>query len=259
MSNLVKWFGPTNAMVMAPNSPKLQLTDRSRETVIYVGKQSYLATQLVPRGAYGGGMYAGFVCNQCTLDTSRGDVGMLTIDWEAGGASATQPLPEGGFSLKPQELYPKIERANCFQYPTPITFKTLNICHCALEMATNSGGTPIVSDTFLTDNITDSTQLAMAQNLVAKWLKGEETFYLAGWRYTYEVFSYTAPTINRGGVPGTPGGPLASHLPSGVSWLRLADDLDPSGVAGSAYKLTVTWLGGPIYGGVGYWDSDVYV
>jgi hypothetical protein len=126
-------------------------------------------------------------------------------------------------------------------------------------MATNSGGTPIVSDTFLTDNITDSTQLAMAQNLVAKWLKGEETFYLAGWRYTYEVFSYTAPTINRGGVPGTPGGPLASHLPSGVSWLRLADDLDPSGVAGSAYKLTVTWLGGPIYGGVGYWDSDVYV
>jgi hypothetical protein len=41
--------------------------------------------------------------------------------------------------------------------------------------------------------------------------------------------------------------------------LRLADDEDPSGCPGSMYKLTVTWLGAPVYNGIGYWDSDVYV
>ena len=254
--SLVKWFGPTNSLVMAPNSPKLSMTDRVRETVIYMGQQSYLAGNVIARGTFGSGMYAGFVCNQCVLDTSRGDVGTLTIDWEAGGASATQPLPSGSYSLKPQELYPKIERAACFQ---GITAATINAADNYIHSALNSSGSQIVSSSSLSTWVTDPTQLTLANNLVSKWLKGEETFYLAGWRYTYEVFSYTAPTINRGGVPGSPGGPLYSSLPSGVSWLRLADDLEPAGTPGSMYKLTVTWLGGPIYGGVGYWDTDVYV
>lgn len=272
MSSLVKWFGPTNALVMAPNSPKLSLTDRIKQTVVYVGQQSYLATQIVPRGAFGSGMYSGFVCNSCTLDTSRGDVGTLTIEWEAGGSAATQPLPVGSFSLKPQEIYPKLERAECFQWPIQIDPMTVNICHCANEMGLNNGGSVMGGTTLLTQKIvaggpdgtnyynatTAAEQLLLAQKLLAKWAAGEETFYLVAWRYTYETFSYTAPTVSKGGVPGTPGGPLAAYLPPNVSWLRLADDCDPAGVAGSMYKLTTTWLGGPIWGGIGYWDTDIY-
>jgi len=254
--SLLAWRGPTNALILAPNSPKFQYTDRVRITDIYMGPQWLCVANMLARGTFGTGFRSGWVVNQCTTDTQRGTIGTLTIEWEAGGAYATQPLPIGNFSLKPQELYPKIERAACF---SGITFKTLNIAHNAIDLATNSTGVPLVTDTFLTDNISDPTQLSLAQNLVAKWQKGEETFYLAGWRYTYEVYSYTAPTVNRGGVPGTPGGPLSAVLPTGVSWLRLADDLDPAGVAGSMYKLNVCWLGGPVYSGTGYWDSDVYV
>lgn len=256
MSTLLQWRGPTNALVMAGNSPKLGYTDRVRATDIYMGRQSVCAANMLARGTFGSGFRAGWVVNQCTVDTQRGDIGTLTIEWEAGGASATQPLPIGNFSLKPQELYPKLERASIF---AGMTLSTLNICKNAIDSATDSTGKPIGGDQYLTNNITDPTQLALAQNLCAKWVKGEETYYLAGWRYTYEVYSYTAPTVNRGGIPGTPGGPLAGNLPANVSWLRLADDLDPAGVPGSMYKLNITWLGGPIYNGTGYWDTDIYV
>lgn len=254
--SLLVWKGPTNGLVMTPDSPKFVYTDRVRVTDIYMGPQSLCAANMLPRGTFGSGFRGGWVVNQCTMDTMRGTIGKLTFEWEAGGGGATQPLPVGSFSLKPQELYPKIERAACF---AGITYATVNAAYLALNSATNSGGTQIATSTALAGWVTDPTQLTLANNLVAKLLMGEDTFYLAGWRYTYEVYSYSPPYISRGGVPGTPGGPLAGALPSGVSWLRLADDCDPAGVAGSMYKLTVTWLGGPVYGGVGYWDSDVYV
>lgn len=254
--SLVVWKGPTNGLVMSPDSPKLVYGDRVRATDIYMAPQSVCAANMLPRGTFGSGFRAGWVVNQCTVDTMRGMIGRLTIEWEAGGSGASQPLPVGSFSLKPQELYPKIERASCFN---GITAATLNAVYCSISSATNASGSQIATSSFLATNVTDPTQLALAENLQSKLMAGEETFYLAGWRYTYEVYSYTAPTISRGGVPGTPGGPMAGDLPSNVAWLRLADDLDPAGVNGSMYKLTVSWLGGPIWGGTGYWDSDVYV
>lgn len=270
MSSLVKWFGPVNSMVQAPNSPKLSMTDRTRVTVVYMGKQTVCAANMLSRGTFGTGAFAGYVVNQCSCENARGDIGTLTIDWEAGGSSATQPLPIGSFSCKPQELYPKIERAIYFFGLNP---DMLNAVKNALDGACDTSGNRIPSQSILnkaagltqssagvwsTPTTDQQNQLTLANKLLTKWKSGEETFYLAGWRYTYEVYSYTAPTINRGGLPGTPGGPLAAELPANVSWLRLADDLDPAGVPGSAYKLTVTWLGGPIYNGTGYWDTDIY-
>jgi hypothetical protein len=263
--SLKVWKGPTNGLVTASDSPMFEYGDRVRATDKYKGLQSLCALNMVPRGAFGTGFRSGWVCNQSQCTNERGGIGTLTIQWEAGGAGAIQPLPVGGFSLKPQELYPKIERAGCF---AGITGTTCNIVYNALYSATTSSGSILGGEASLTTNIADgvngytsgtaATQLALAQLLLAKLLRGEETFYLAGWRYTYEQFTYTAPTINRGGQPGTPGGPLAAVLPAGVSWLRLADDLDPAGVNGSMFKLNVTWLGGPVVDDVGFWDSDVY-
>jgi hypothetical protein len=211
------------------------------------------------------GFRSGWVVNQCTVDTARGNIGTLTIEWEAGGTSATQPLSAGGFSLTPQELYPKIERAACFAGMYPLT---LNLCNNARQLATDIGGNPIAGGNLLTNQIKAgqniytsadaATQLALAQLLLSKWTKGEESFYMTGWRYSYEEYSYTPAAINRGGIPGMPGGPLAASLPSDVVWLRLADHEDPAGVKGSMYKLTITWLGGPQYAGVGWWDPDIY-
>src|ERR1700722_670419 len=101
MSNLI-WKGPTNALVMQPNSPSLTYGERVRAKDTYKGLQSLCAESMVARGTFGTGFRSGWVCIQSTVDTSRGDVGTLTIEWEAGGSEADQPLPTGDFSLEPQ-------------------------------------------------------------------------------------------------------------------------------------------------------------
>jgi len=245
----VIWTGPTNALVLQPNSPRLTYGDRVKAVDIYKGLQSLCATSMIPRGTFGTGFRAGWVCTQCEAVADRGHIGTLTIEWEAGGTGADQPLPAGEFRLEPQELYPKIERNPYF---ANITYPTVNICRNAIDAAT-ANGTGLVGPNFLTNNITDPTQLALAQKLVAKWQNGEDTYYLAGWRYSFATYSYTEPTLNPGGELVTnPGGPVT--LPAGVAWLRLADHIEPAGVNGSMYKLTQNYLGGPN----GYWDSDLY-
>lgn len=255
---LLIWKGPTNALVYAPDSGGWVGTDRIRATDIYYGSYSYCESNLLSRGTFGSGGRAGWVVNQCTLSRQRGQIGKLVIEWEAGGSYATNPLPVGTPTLKPQELYPKIERNSYFQGTsgvsgaptTPIAYTTIQLAYNALYAATQTGSAGANTQGLaLTGD-----QLLHYNKLLAKLLRGEETYYLAGWRYTYEVYSYTVPTVFRGAAVQTPGGPLASALPSGVSWLRLADDLDPAGVAGSMWKLTLTYLGGPN----GHWDTDIY-
>jgi len=248
----VIWKGPTNALVMQPNSPALTYGDRVKAVDVYKGPQPLCAASMIPRGTFGTGFRTGWVCTQSAVATERGGIGTLTIEWEAGGSAATQPLPAGSFSLDPQELYPKIERAGVF---ADLKFDTINIVYRGLY----GGQTPNnITTASLVTLIADPEQLSLAQLLLAKLQKGEETFYLASWRYSYEVFSYLEPAINNGGeITANPGGPVA-NLPGGVSWLRLADKIEPAGVNGSMYKLTLNFLGGPALGGVGYWDPDIY-
>ena len=265
------WKGPTNGLVMQPNSPSLTYGDRVKAVDIYKGPQNLCAANMVPRGTFGTGFRAGWVCTQSAVTTDRVLIGTLTIEWEAGGAGATQPLPSGSFSMDPQEQYPKIERAAVFNGIKP---ETLNVCYNALNGSNTDGNPAITLDNLPTLPIfgghgsgntptptTDQTQqLALARKLLAKLVAGEETFYLAGWRYTFEIFSYTEPVLDQGGfaLTGNPPGPI-SDFPSGVSWLRLADKVDPAGVNGSMYKTTCTYLGTPVFNGIGVWDPDIYL
>ena len=258
----VHWKGPTNALVMQPNSPTLTYGDRVQAVDVYKGPQNMCAASMIPRGAFGTGFRSGWVCTKSSVTVERGLIGTLTIEWEAGGTYATQPLPTGSFSLDPQELYPKIERAKMFQ---GIGFDTLNICYNAI-LGGNSNGHPKITPANLSSRFPNpnndpaiSQQLSLAQKLLAKLQLGEDTFYLASWRYTYEVYSYTEPTPNQGGfvVMGSPAGP-APQLPGNVSWLRLADKIEPAGVNGSMYKTVLTFLGGPYLNGMGWWDTDIY-
>ncbi len=257
--SLVKWIGPTNALVLSPKSPKFVNSDRVRATDIYMGLQSLCAASMLPRGTFGSGMRAGWVVNQCTVETDRGNVGTLTIEWEAGGAAAIQPLPIGDFSCQPQELYPKVERNGYFSALLPDNIKLATTAAYAITMVDLTTTAASLDQAVVRLNsIADPVQLALAQSLYQKLLRGEETFYLAGWRYSFELFSYNAPLASNGGFTGTPGGPLAGSLPGNVSWLRLADHIMPAGVNGSMFKNTITWLGGPVNDGVGYWDPDLY-
>jgi len=252
------WIGPTTALIRSPDSGGCVASDRIRATDIYMGTYAVCAANQLARGTFGSGGRLGWVVNQSTLTNSRGGIGKLIIEWEAGGSYATNPLPVGAPSLKPQELYPKIERNSYFAGTsgvggaptTPIAYGTIQLAYNALYNATQTGSAAAsTTGAGLTGD-----QLLHFNKLLAKLMNGEETYYLAGWRYTYEIFSYTMPTVFRGAFVGTPGGPLSSGLPAGISWLRLADDMDPAGVAGSMWKTTVTWLGGPN----GHWDPDIY-
>ena len=252
------WRGPTNALVLAPESGGVSLTDRIRSTDVYMGTYALCASNLLARGTFGSGGRAGWVVNQCSLQSLRAGIGKLTIEWEAGGTSATNPLPVGNCSLKSQELYPKVERNAYFQGTsgitgaptTPIDYKTIQLAYNALYAATQNGS---ASAKGAGDKLTGD-QLKHFNKLFSKLMAGEETYYLAGWRYTYDTYSYTLPSAFRGAVVQTPSGPLSSVLPSGVDWLRLADDVDPAGVAGSMWKRTWNYLGGPN----GHWDVELY-
>jgi hypothetical protein len=254
--SLIVWKGPTNALVYQPNSPRLVYGDRVKAVDIYKGQQSLCAESMLARGTFGTGLRAGWVVNQCTCDTSRGDIGTLTIEWEAGGSSADQPLPTGDFSLEPQEIYPKVERNQFF---TGITADTVSAVYNCLYSFDRSGANS--ANTIIQERVTNAQdggasgiQTAFAFELLQKLQNGEESYYIAGYRYSFSTYSYTAPSLSPGGIIGTPAGPIAGDLPNGVQWLRLADKIEPAGVNGSMYKYTQNWIGGPS----GYWDSDLY-
>jgi hypothetical protein len=301
MSNLT-WKGPTNALVYQPNSPRLVYGDRVKAVDIYKGVQALCAESMLARGTFGTGFRAGWVVNQCTCDTSRGQVGTLTIDWEAGGSEADQPLPVGDFSLEPQEIYPKIERNAFFgnmveggeivpgsgilpetvrgaynamysfqQDPskTPQYFLNQSINGSTANVngvSVTFGGINFASH----PNTNANAQYAFGNALVGKLANGEESYYIAGYRYSYDLYSYTEPTLSEGGIianrlegdvlqyPNSAqydlGGPLNAAVPDNQGWLRLADKVEPAGVNGSMYRLTITWLGGPN----GLWDPDLY-
>jgi hypothetical protein len=254
MSSLLKWYGQT-LMFSGSDSGALAAGDRIRLTDSMYGPLSLCYSVQPPRGGFGTSNFnglgidrGGWVVNQSTVTNQRAGIGKLVIEWEAGGSAGYAALPSGGFSLKPQELNPKIERNPFF---TGILYATIQLVYAALYAQTQTGSSTAYNTI---QTIPDATQKALANKLLAKLLNGEETYYLAGWSYSYELYSYTLPTIAIGGITQTPGGPMAGDLPSGLSWLRLADDIEPAGVSGSMYKLTLNYLGGPN----GHWDTDIY-
>lgn len=263
---LIIWKGPTNALVLQPNSPRLVYGDRVKAVDIYKGQQSLCAESMIARGTFGTGFRSGWVCNQCTVDTSRGDIGTLTIEWEAGGSEADQPLPTGDFTLEPQEIYPKVERNPFFDGICSDTIRGVyNGLYSVQQAGSSYPASKYISDGANTAaNATPAFygsainsingQIQLGQELLSKLTNGEESYYIASYRYSFSTYSYTAPGLSTGGIIGTPGGPISGDLPNGIVWLRLADKIEPAGVNGSMFKLTENWIGGP----TGYWDSDLY-
>ena len=91
-----------------------------------------------------------------------------------------------------------------------------------------------------------SDQATMAVQLLDKLRKGEETYYLAG-QTTVDLLLLRAPSLTLGGFIQTPFGPgyVPDALHSTLSWLRMADTMEPAGVNGSMWKVVRTWMGGP--------------
>ncbi len=119
-----------------------------------------------------------------------------------------------------------------------------------------------------------------AQELALKYHKGEDSFYLPGFRIQYSTFNAFPVPLNPGGYIEDPIG--SGNLPyyfwstaipqdhnqsnnifsqladinptiyqTGISWLRLCDTLQ---YQRTWFRLTTTWQGGPL----GAWDAELY-
>ncbi len=247
--SLVVWKGPTNALVTANNSPRFEWGDRVKLTDTYHGPQAVCAASMLARGTYGTGSRAGFVVNQSTCTNSRGGIGELTIEWEAGGTGASSPLPTGNTSISPQELYPNVERNPYFQGGSvPIL-----AVDAALARMSMHGSTPYQQAQALSQlntraassDPTTAASGALGVALASLLKKGVETYYVSAFRYTWEWYSYSIPTLNVGGIIQSPNGNAAVAISSAspISWLRLAD--------GGAAVPSIPWEHQRISGGHG--------
>jgi hypothetical protein len=264
--------GSTSLLYFTPDTGPIQLADRVTITDIYQGTYNTCVGAVLRRGTFGTGSRAGWVVTSCKVDQSRGNVGKLTINWEAGGPSADSSfLPLDDFEEESIELNPKVERHPHFLGTTwpgnpndKISEETITLAYDAAHASTISGRQSALDslNKLYTD---DPDQYAWGIVLLDLLRSGGESYYLGGTRYRWHWHSFTLPptSIARpspdyyrtlGGFRQAPRGPLAGSLPSNMQWLRLADTVSPVGVNGSCYKITSTWLGGPS----GHWSDILY-
>ncbi len=269
MSDNLIWR-PGQFLVPQYTGTNLRLADRIADVDVYRGPIAGCRSGTVLRGTFGVGARLGWVCTSSEVTWESKGIGILRINWEVGGPFApTYLLPLDDFREESVELYPKVESHPAMFGPTypgnpgdKILSYTIGLCYQATNGATQDARSQALA--FLNSmagwsnsGFDDGTTWAAQANFGAilyNWLmQRNETYYLAGRKYSYIRHFFTFPETSDGGVTETPQfGPRAGN--TSMSWLRLADAVEPAGVNGSVYKMTSTWLGGPI----GHWDPILY-
>jgi hypothetical protein len=259
-----KWVGATSP-VITPESGNFIAGERAQWRQVWEGTYASCKAAMKPRGYFGTALdgygMLGWVVTNCELVSVRGARGKLTITWDPGGSDAWVALPCDDFNVETIELYPRIERHKLFNQTSTgsgsmadITLPMLSLCYASVHGHSAEARAAAYAQI---NGYADADQKDLGTVLVDKLRKGEETFYLAGFKYIWWYFSYALPSLSDGGVIQAPYGPgtVPTALPAGLSWLRLADSMSNAGVNGSMFKVTRTFLGGP----AGHWDTDLYV
>jgi hypothetical protein len=236
--------GVNTTLVEQPESPNYKFGDRSTCTRTFKGLHSLCLSSAVGRGTIGTGSMSGWVVTSCEVKRESKQIGTLVIEYEAtaagGGGTGALTLPPDEFELVPFEINPRLEQHPNFSAITADERKNV-------RLAVDSQ---------------DDTKLAAAYALLTgdavdladQLRKGVETYYWAGWTYTWSTYSWDIPSsVSAGGVIETPAGPLASLIATnpGIDWLRQADTLN---FDGTKYKLSSVWLGAA----GGHFDPDLY-
>lgn len=233
----VTWKGPTTQLVEATNSPSYKVSDRIIQTRAYHCLFSYGESQLgnFAKGTAGTGGQAGYTVGDSALTKQRGNIGLLTVNWEASSASSGQPLPGDEVNVSATNQSPRTERHPAFATLTAAEFKQVADALAA-------------PDAKLRKPIYDLLP-ALGKSLVDIIIKGNESYYLATLRYQWTTHSYTIPNSTRGGYVEALSGPLASYFTGTIVWLREADDLQ---YANGIWKRTRSWLGAD------QWNATLY-
>jgi hypothetical protein len=226
---------------LAPESGLLKLAERiTFQQVLRSRSYSTALTQaqLFPRGTTGTVGGVAMIVDDTTLESERGGIGKITINW----ARLDTPPPDE-YSVVPFEINPRVELADYF---SSLTSDDLDKAHSLFK-----GSTAAIRSNL--DAIIGSvTHATLIRSLIAKWRRGQETFYFAGLKYVWTSYSYSRPTVDSGGFQQAPLGPMMGDASfTGMGWLRLSDEMV---YQNGLFKLTSSWMGGPS----GWWDSDIY-
>jgi hypothetical protein len=234
-------------VVPAPDGTSLDLGDRVTWTEVKHGRWSeciaYALTR--PKGtllnfAIPGASASDWVVSGTRCDREKPDRGTVTVTWTSLTFSTPPP---GEFSVIPLELNPAITSHSTFASLTDAERDQAEACRRAGTWELRGK---------LQSKINAGASSTLINKLLAKWKRGMETYYIAGLKYQITTYYYSSPGCTRGGFRQSPSTPITGWTwPSGMSWLRLSDDLSYSQ---GLYKLTNTWLGGPS----GHWDTDIY-
>lgn len=233
--------GVNTVLVEQPDSPQYKFGDRSTCVRTFKGLHSLCLTSAVGKGTIGTGDMTGWVVSECEVRREPKQVGTLVITYEAASSGGTGALtvPPDEVGLVPFDTNPRVETHPAFAALTDAQRRDV-------RLAVDSQSDEVQAEKLAG---LSGSALLLAQKLA----KGVETWYQAGWTYTWSQYSYDLPSsMDAGGYVDTPGGPLGSLLASNpdISWLRQADSMDPGAYP---YKITYTWVGAIVE-----WDSDLY-
>lgn len=268
MSGAIIWR-PGPALIQGWDEADASLSDRISFSDIWRGPYDLAVAGALVRGTFGTGNRLGWVCTGSTIKREKSGKGTLKITWEPGGPYADPAyLPLDDWRDEAVELYPKVERnPHMYGYSYPgnpadcISDDSIQLAYQAVHGPTaparsdaakqisNMAARPAPPPT----GTTWEDQSNWANQLESWLLHGHETYYLAGIKATYVRHFWSLPATSLGGFIQSPlWGPHAGD--STLSWLRLADQPEPIGVNGSAFRVTYAWLGGP----GGHWDEVIY-
>lgn len=185
------------------------------------------------------GLNGFFYVEQSQTAKETGGIATVTVKYNWLGENAPDE-----WSVTPFEINPPIERTQFF---SALTVNDLKLARgsFAADQATGQAT--------LDAGAAASTNATLIQSLIQKWLRGEQTFYMAGLKYQWTQYlgSLSGVIFRRGGYTETPGGP--GFFPANFVWLRQCDELVWNN---GIYRLTRTWIGAPT--SIGLWDSDIY-
>lgn len=239
------WKGlPSGTLVELAGSGQLKLAERITFMQKFGGRYLDCLTfaNSHPRGSTWyislGGVPNLFQTEDATCEHEKGGKGTATINYVYLGS-----VPPEEFALTPFEINPKIEKHKYFKTLTDADRKTAKQAFNAASAAAQAT---------LDAAVSAKLNSALMTSLINKWLKGEENYYLAGFKFQHTLYFTTSPSTDPGGYIQDPFGSFSGYVSgAGLSWLRQADEVCWNN---GLWKVTRTWIGGP----AGNWDTDLY-
>ena len=253
-----------------PDSPEIERAEQA--TIRHSFKVDW-ATGLVLISAFGRGAImvdsGGNVTKILSTSLKRMRSGIMQAEFTVIAEGLSFDNPPDEFSVDAHDQQPALEKHPRY---SALTMTQRFLIRGAIDSSYTQGAQATVGAVL--GSLADPTQKAQAIDLLMKFRRGNESFYLPGFTVTWSQYAWSPWAVNPGGYiedPGVGGAvpyyfwyvnstqtiftQAASVNPqlygSGISWLRLADT---QSWARTWYKITRTWIGSPY----GFWDPSLY-